>query len=813
MSNKKQQAAQLKKKIYSVYNLKNAQNDQHKAEIKAKRRKAQDLAKGGDVAGLKDLLNSSSSAIGKQETKKGDLWRGLILLLFGITIFTIPLIYSRSTQQIFEFNKFVFLLLAASIICLVYGGGLIFGKFRLRQLKRQEMIIIGAFLLFLISMINATLSGVSPATSFWGSYIRSHGLLTYLASFFLAFIAASLRPNKREIIVWFLVPLIAAALVQSLIMMMQYIFPDRYFTDLVLEKFAGRSVGTFGQPNFAGRFVMFGLLSLVGTGIYWLGQRTKLSLSLKIICWFLLAIVAALMFSSVGVYSASRQALVGIAAGIFTFSLFYGIIYHSWRQFYFILSFSVTFLVVLVVMLLVGEQVVISFEQVLDSLAIVISLVLFGYLLAIVLLDAGKNRDYWRFLMSGPTIATLGLLLAFTSLAVLPLAGIKQKIEHRSEAIEMRVLAYREAPKAVYYEPIFGWGVDNQEEALAQVASDQLYVSSGGAILDRVHNEILDMLLQVGFFGLFLYLAFLIVALGYNWRKITSNFVDLTLAVVIVSSFIARQFGFFSVAEIFYFFLFLALLVFGLDQQGKSLNYSKVNKAYIAYPLIIFSVFAFYARTVLVKADSGYYAYDHEQKKFVSVTNFSCDQDKGTIECQGNVVDSYELVPWNKFYNKNLIKALIQNNKQEQLNTKIEEVIANFKHFHPHHAEVYNLEALYWRNYGNDRQKELAAIQKALELFPANHFYKQDLYLLKAKLAYLDNDFAQALDNLSLVLRINPKNNQFQARNLFQWARFLESQGQDYLELRQLAEGVLSNQQPEAVSNAEDIPEELLLPE
>jgi hypothetical protein len=157
-------------------------------------------------------------------------------------------------------------------------GGVAFAAFAIfctsgwKQIKDQK-IVIGIGLVFLIASLNAIFNSASPIQqNIYGTYGRNTGFLTYLF-LFLIFISASALSQKKSF------NLIMTSLIFSGVVNVVYCLYVVLFGDFIKwNNPYGNILGTFGNPNFIGAFLGFFTASMIAYAL-----TKKVSLKIRIL--------------------------------------------------------------------------------------------------------------------------------------------------------------------------------------------------------------------------------------------------------------------------------------------------------------------------------------------------------------------------------------------------------------------------------------------------------------------------------------------------------------------------------------------------
>ena len=183
----------------------------------------------------------------------------LTISFFHFLLLATPFVFTWVNEELFEFNKMLFVYALTVIILASWGVRMVIEK---RFITRATVLDIPIFL-FLISQILATFFSIHPRTSFFGYYTRFNGGLfstfTYIALFY-AFVA---NVRKKHLPGIFMTFLISAFLVTL------YAIPEHFGhspscalitgdfgVDCWKQKVQDRVFGTFGQPNWLAAYTI-----------------------------------------------------------------------------------------------------------------------------------------------------------------------------------------------------------------------------------------------------------------------------------------------------------------------------------------------------------------------------------------------------------------------------------------------------------------------------------------------------------------------------------------------------------------------------
>ena len=433
----------------------------------------------------------------------------LIEINYLAVIFIIPLYFSVifPTYNIFELSKFsVFKILTCLLLFLTITK-LIFFKNTLSFLKKQILIP----LIFVFGLGLSILASINPVQSFFGSYDRQSGYLSYLFYFlWLVLLVFNLKttdnhlsrtdgedklPGKIKRVIQ--VAVFSGFLV-SLYGVLQILGIDflSWPEDPLLTR---RTLATFGQPNFLASW----LLLVIPLSAYLFYKNKKFLLKFFYLLVTLVQL-ACLFFTS------SRGGLVALG--------------------------------------LTG-------------------LLFIGYVLIF-----AKLKKINKFFIS---LALLLLIISsLWGLNIFFPGRFSSLVDFQGGSLAARLNFYQAATDAIIKKPVFGYGLENSGEVfISYYQPDWGVYGDVGATTDKAHNLLLDITLATGFFGLALFVSlyyYFFWLAKDNIKKKKFSGVSLSLALGGAAYLLSLLFSFTIVAGEIYFWLFLAVLaVINIDEADK----------------------------------------------------------------------------------------------------------------------------------------------------------------------------------------------------------------------------------------------------
>ncbi|MEW6103451.1 MAG: O-antigen ligase family protein [bacterium] len=175
----------------------------------------------------------------------------------------------------------------------------------------------------------------------------------------------------------------------------------------------------------------------------------------------------------------------------------------------------------------------------------------------------------------------------------------------------LRLLMWKGGLNIIRDHPLFGIGPETLQFIWPRYAPLKYMVTTGqGSGVDRVHNEILDVAITRGLFGLICYI-FLIGFLFYSgWKfKGKERIIYLGIFSASLAYLIQNQFSFAELVITPYFFIFLGMM----DKIAKKEYSIPINKGLFAIISLSMVIFILFSSLKLYLADKAYYQKDLER--------------------------------------------------------------------------------------------------------------------------------------------------------------------------------------------------------
>ncbi len=246
---------------------------------------------------------------------------------FYALFFAVPLVFSASSSELFEYNKMMLtygltiIIVAAWIVKMAQSG-----KWQIRRTPLDIPIA-----LYLVSHLLSTVFSIDPHVSIWGYYSRFHEGLLATISYLALYYAAVSNLTRQHVIKILTVSFVSAAIVAIYGTLEHFghsvsclLITGNFGVDCWVQDVKTRVFATLGQPNWMAAYL--DILILLSLGLIEKGQSLKRSDLFKIHPLLL----PALLFAGL-LFTKSRSGLLGQAAGLAVFSLFQ---WSSWQRFW-----------------------------------------------------------------------------------------------------------------------------------------------------------------------------------------------------------------------------------------------------------------------------------------------------------------------------------------------------------------------------------------------------------------------------------------------------------------------------------------------
>ncbi|HEX7542670.1 MAG TPA: O-antigen ligase family protein [Patescibacteria group bacterium] len=413
----------------------------------------------------------------------------IISLLYNALFFITPLIMTKSTSELFEFNKMLFIY--ASTVLITFFWFLKMVTTRKIILKKTPLDI--PIIIFFLSQLISTIISLDIHTSIFGYYGRFNGgllsLICYITLYY-AFVSNMVNVEK------FLKSIIASSL-----LVIFWAIPGHFGHDLTCLLFTGsfsnscwdnttlafrpelRAFSTLGQPNWLGAYLAVAFF----IGIYYLiknilNVETRHASSLRI--QIITSIYLFLNFSMI-LFTRSRSAIFAVLVGLVLFISYY----------WFFVKTNIKKL--LIILLIITVVPIILFKTGEDKIDKYLTLKTY------------KNIFVKRTI--NPTCTGQACLTPTMTSSV-------------TESFDIRKIVWQGAWDLSLKYPLFGTGVETfafSYNFVRPIAHN--LTSEWDYVYNKAHNEYFNFLATTGFVGLGSYLIFVGVFIFVAISKIKNQ--------------------------------------------------------------------------------------------------------------------------------------------------------------------------------------------------------------------------------------------------------------------------------------------------
>jgi len=458
-----------------------------------------------------------------------------IELLFHLLFLTVPLVWTNSTSELFEFPK----MLTVYVFSILIGGLFLVRRVVAdhRKLERKAFDI--PLLIFLTTQILATLFSINKHTSLIGYYSRFHGgllsTISYLVLYFVYVNSFDWNGAKKH-----LKSLLVGGLLASL-----YAIPEHFgvsFSCIALGSGAtascwvqdviSRIFGTFGQPNWLAAYMITVVFVPMASTISNLKNHKSirhLADKNQILNYLLVGIFFATLL-----FTKSRSGLLGMGVGILIFSIL--VLWKQKAKTQVVKLLATYYLLLATVFILFGKSLVPVYDSLVNSMA-------------------GNNE------ITAVDETNDGQ----------PVVGGTQLETGGTESGEIRQIVWQGAMDIWKRYPLFGSGVETFAYAYnGSRPVEHNLVSEWDFLYNKAHNEWLNFAATTGTFGLVSYLLIigwfgvtsfgLISDPGTGKQEPGSRFLVAALLSGYVALGVSNFFGFSTVPVGVLFFMFPAMV-------------------------------------------------------------------------------------------------------------------------------------------------------------------------------------------------------------------------------------------------------------
>jgi len=532
----------------------------------------------------------------------------IIQFFFSLLFFVTPILMSKDTSELFEFNKILFIYAITVLVSFFWLLKMVVHKKII--LKKTPLDI--PIIIFFLSQLISTIFSLDRHTSIFGYYGRFNGglvsSLSYIILYF-AFVSNSLNVEKT----------LKAILTSSLFVIL-WAIPGKLGYDLTCLVFTGkfdnscwdnsvlafrpelRAFSTLGQPNWLGAYLAVAFF----IGIYFLVKyqisNIKYQKYISNIKNFVWPIYLFLNFSMI-LFTRSRSAIFAVLIGLM---LFVG---------YYLFFIKTNVKKILIILLIVTVIPILFFKTGIDQVD--------------------------KFL----TLKTYKNIFVKKQPSIPPLPPNPYPLTPNvSESFDIRKIVWQGAWDLSKKYPLFGTGVETFAYSynFVRPASHNL-TSEWDYVYNKAHNEYFNFLATTGFVGLGAYLLLIFNFQFSIFNKLSkfkfsnnrtmeqsNNGTILTVCLLIayITILITNFFGFSTTTTQLFFFLIPALVIVSNYSSPPNPYHLTPNKLSIFQKLAIFlllssTIYLLFSVSVYYLADVNYsyglkYSKVNDQQKAAS---------------------------------------------------------------------------------------------------------------------------------------------------------------------------------------------------
>ena len=529
----------------------------------------------------------------------------IIQFFFAILFFATPLIMSKSTSELFEFNKMIFIYGSTVVIAFLWFYKMVVNKKII--LKKTPLDI--PIIIFFISQVVSTIFSIDRHVSIFGYYGRFNGGLLSIACYIILYYA--LVSNKNDI-----EKLLKSIIASSLIVIL-WAIPGHFGHDLTCLLFTGkfnnscwdnstlafrpelRAFSTLGQPNWLGAY----LAVVFFIGIYFLIKNKSNIKYLLLNSSYLFLSFSMLLFTR------SRSAILSVFVGLVLFLAYY------------LLFIKLSFKKILVILLVVTVIPILLFKTGEDKIDKYLSI-----------LNIKDQISKTNVMSTTPS----PIINNPTSTGV-------------TESFDIRTIVWEGAWTLAKHYPLFGTGVETFAYSYNFVRPvTHNLTSEWDYVYNKAHNEYFNYLATTGFLGLGSYLLLIFIfqfsifnrllifkflniekllkskksEMKNEKERFDKNILTVTMTIAYITILITNFFGFSTTTTQLFFYLIPAMIFSNAIINEDAISLDKLSgyqllsifgvAAYAVY--ILFSLGVYYSADVSYSYGLKYVRVNDQQK-------------------------------------------------------------------------------------------------------------------------------------------------------------------------------------------------------
>lgn len=625
----------------------------------------------------------------------------MLAVLFNTLLFLIPLIFTKNTSELFEFNK---------IVLLYLGTILIVGAWTIKSLKLRKLIfrrtVLDIPLVFFLSVnLLSTLLSIDPRTSWLGYYSRFNGGLLSVICYCLLYWAYVSNLNRDDVIKTLKYGIFGTLVASILAIGERFglsttcgLMGFGWNSSCWVQDVQNRVFSTFGQPNWLAAAIV-GLMPAVWT----LSFQTSDKKSIQKIFWLVVSFV---LFITL-LFTKSRSGLLAFSIESILFWAF--VLFKDFKT-----NFK-PFLIV--------------------NIALVIFFVLFNPF-------SNKTQVQSDQYLPGPALETGG-----------------------TESGTIRTIVWRGAVEIFKHYPLLGTGPETFAFAYPMFKPiEHNLTSEWDFIYNKAHNEYLNYLANTGLLGLLAYLAILALSVIIFVRTIfkvdTNNESSSYLSAALLSGFIGilttNIFGF-SVVYISLLTFLLPGVAIGMGSKPEEKSAKQKTKDIGIFHIVVFALILLVELFLLIKLANYYRADIYYNKALLS------NRSSKYTEAKDHINKAIEISPNEPLYLNELATALANTAKTPEDASRVMETSEKAIIFAPNNLNLKRIYSVlliklsqYNRNY---LSTSIEVIKGGLKIAPTDPKLLYQLGLLYLKTG--QNQLGVETLEKSVALKPNYKESRF----------------------------------------------------
>jgi len=477
----------------------------------------------------------------------------------------------KSTSELFEFNKMIFIYLVAVFVFIAWTIKIA----REKNFEFKRTLLDIPILIFLVSQILSWVFSIDKYTSFFGFYGRFNGgLLSIITYVFLYYAFVNLFDFKK------INKLLRASLLSAFLVIL-WGLPGKFGYDLSCWIFLGelnnncwvdqfnpseRLFSTLGQPNWLGAFLAINFFIAL---YFFLKSKTTKLLNKRYLIYGGLLLLSFIVI----LFTRSRSSLLAVLLGLLVFVFLY------------LKSFGT-----------------IEFKKLFLNKKLIF--VAFLLVISVFIFKTGINR--------------IDTLLSFERLKQPGNVSVNKQVESNkdiniTESFDIRKIVWKGAWQLGLRYPLFGSGVETFAYSYYFVRPQEHNLTSEwDFIYNKAHNEYLNYLATTGFVGIASYLFLIFFVLFIFYKSIVSatdknkKILYICLSASYISILTTNFFGFSTTTINIFFYLIPAFLGYDIVRKEKEVVLKNAGSTYIGVIGSLVGLYLLFFITSYYMADLNY---------------------------------------------------------------------------------------------------------------------------------------------------------------------------------------------------------------